>query len=226
MLPDRLPNQGIVQTDQKSVDDRALNNSPILEQLLDKISSLSSTVDKLNERMTSLESAPVKDSDNMVTEQENASCPEPTDVSDQLSVVVRPDPEIESYGPVILDPNSGHRVGNITSKSLTQGHNNDTACFSENNNGDCGKNLSEAEGQPSQNSAMHLPFDPVAEAPSWEPSTAFKEFLEINFRRSRSSSEIFDILEETSLPDLDVLTTPKLRIKLSQIRFQKLQEIG
>ena len=84
MLPDRLPNQGIVQTDQKSVDDRALNNSPILVQLLDKISSLSSTVDKLNERMTSLESAPVKDSDNMVAKQENASCPEPTDVSDQL----------------------------------------------------------------------------------------------------------------------------------------------
>ena len=179
MLPDRLPNQGIVQTDQKSVDDRALNNSPILEQLLDKISSLSSTVDKLNERVTSLESAPVKDSDNMVAEQENASCPEPTDVSDQLSVVVRPDPEIESYGPVILDPNSGHRVGNITSKSLTQGHKNDPACLSENNNGDCGKNLSDAEGQPNQNSAKHLPFDPVAAAPSWEPSTAFKEFLEI-----------------------------------------------
>ena len=122
-------------------------NSSILEQLLDKISSLSSTVDKLNERMTSLESAPVKDTDNMVAEQEDASCPEPTDVSDQLSVVVRPDPEIESYGPVILDPNSSHRVGNIlTSKSLTQGHKNDTACLSENNNGDCGKNLSEAEG--------------------------------------------------------------------------------
>ena len=167
-------------------------------------------MDKLNERMTSLESAPVKDTDNMVAEQEDASCPEPTDVSDQLSVVVRPDPEIESYGPVTLDPNSSHRVGNITSKSLTQGHKNDTACLSENNNGDCGKNLSEAEGQPNQDSAEHLPFDPVAEAPSWEPSTAFKEFLEINFRRSLSSSQIFGILEETSLPDLDVLSAPKL----------------
>ena len=167
-------------------------------------------MDKLNERMTSLESAPVKDTDNMVAEQEDASCPEPTDVSDQLSVVVRPDPEIESYGPVILDPNSSHRVGNITSKSLTQGHKNDTACLSENNNGDCGKNLSEAEGQPNQDSAKHLPFDPVAEPPSWEPSTAFKEFLEINFRRSLSSSQIFGILEETSLPDLDVLSAPKL----------------
>ena len=87
--------------------------------------------------MTSLESAPVKDTDNMVAEQQDASCPEPTDVSDQLSVVVRPDPQIESYGPVILDPNSSDRVGNVTSKSLTQGHNNDSACLSENNNGDC-----------------------------------------------------------------------------------------
>ena len=180
-------------------------NSSILEQLLDKISSLSSTTH--DERMTSLESAPVKDTDNMVAEQEDASCSEPTDVSDELSVVVRPDPEIESYGPVILDPNSSHRIGNITSKSLTQGHKNDTVCLSENNNGDCGKNLSEAEGQPNQDSAKHLPFDPVAEAPSWEPSTAFKEFLEINFRRSLSSSQI---LEETSLPDLDVFSAPKL----------------
>ena len=184
MLPDRLPNQGIVQTDLKSVNDRALKQIMenltlhVLEQLLDKISSLSFTVNKLNERMTSLETAPVKDTDNMVAEQEDASCPKPTDVSDQLSVVVRPDPEIESYGPVILDPNSSDRVGNVTSKSLTQGHNNNnnTACLSENNNGDCGKNLSEAEGQLNQDSAKHIPFDPVAEAPSWEPSTAFKEF--------------------------------------------------
>ena len=112
------------------------SNSPILEQLLDKISSLSSTVEKLNERMTRLESAPVKDTDNMVVEQEDASCPEPTDVSDQLTVVIRPDPEIERYGPVILDLNSSDRVGNITSKSLTQGHSNGIACLSE-NNGDC-----------------------------------------------------------------------------------------
>ena len=93
---------------------------------------------------------------------------------------------------------------------LTQGHNNDTTCLSENNNGDGGKNLSEVEAQPSQVSAKHLPFDPVAEAPSWEPSTVFKEFLETNFRRSLSSSQNFSILEETSLPDLDVFTTPKL----------------
>ena len=141
MLPDRLPNQGIVQTDQKSVDDRALNNSPILVQLLDKISSLSSTVDKLNERMTIW--WPNKKTLVVLNQQ----------MFRINFVVVRPDPEIESYGPVILDPNSGHRVGNISSKSLTQRHKNDPACLSENNNDDCGKNLSEAEGQPNKNSA-------------------------------------------------------------------------
>ena len=51
-------------------------------------------------------------------------------------------------------------------KLLTQGHKNDTSCLLENNNGDCGKNLSEAEGQPNQDSAKHLRFDPVAAAPS------------------------------------------------------------
>ena len=100
--------------------------------------------------MKRLESAPVKDTDNMVVEQEDASCPEPTDVSDQLSVVVRPDPEIERYGPVILDLNSSDRVGNITSKSLTQGHNNDIACLSENNNGDCERIFPRLKGNPTK----------------------------------------------------------------------------
>ena len=58
------------------------------------------------------------------------------------------------------------------SKLLTQGHKNDTSCLLENNNGDCGKNLSEAEGQPNPDSAKHLRFDPVAAAPSREPSAA------------------------------------------------------
>ena len=38
--------------------------------------------------------------------------------------------------------------------------------LTENNNG--GKNPFEVEAQPSQDSAKHLPFDPVAEAPSLE----------------------------------------------------------
>ena len=186
-------------------------NPQILQQLLDKISSMSSSVDKLNERITCLESPPTKDTDNMAAEQQYTSCPEPVDSSDHISVVVEPDPELESYGPEIQDSDSSHRVGNITSKSLThEGHNNDVVCLSENNNGDCEKNLSSADCQPNQGSAKHLPFDPATEAPSWEPSAAFKEFLETNFRRSLSSSQIFSILEETSLPELDVFTTPKL----------------
>jgi hypothetical protein len=47
-------------------------------------------------------------------------------------------------------------------------------------------------------------------APGWEPSPALKEFLETNFRRSLSSSQIFSILEYTSLPELEVFSMPKL----------------
>ena len=126
-------------------------------------------------------------------------------------MVVKPDPELESYGPEILDSNCSHRVGNITSKSLThEDHNNVVVCLSENSNGDCKKNLSLADCQPNQGSVKHLPFDPATEAPSWEPSAAFEEFLETNFCSSLSSSQIFSILEGTSLPELDVFTMPKL----------------
>ena len=53
-------------------------------------------------------------------------------------------------------------------------------------------------------------FDPVDHDPSWATSDSFKSFLGTNFRRSLSSSKTFSILEQTSLPDLDVFTTPKL----------------
>ena len=57
-------------------------------------------------------------------------------------MAVEPDHELESYGPEILDSNFSHRVGNITSKSLThEGHNNHVVCLSENNNGDCEKSF-------------------------------------------------------------------------------------
>ena len=135
--------------------------------------------------MTNLESARVKDTDNMAAEQDDTSCPTPTDVSDQLSIAVSPDAaaEIESYSPVILDPNFSHKVGNITRKSLTQGHNNDTTCLSENNNGDGRKKLSEVEVQ-----------------------STYRLILWLKLLVSFSSSQIFCILEETSLPDLDVFT--------------------
>ena len=124
-------------------------NPQILQQLLDKISSISSSVDKLNERITCLKSPPAKGTDNIVPEREYTSCPEPVDSSDHISVVVEPDPELESYCPEILDSNSSHRVGNITSKSLThEGHNNDVVCLSENSNGDSEKNLSSADANP------------------------------------------------------------------------------
>ena len=72
------------------------------------------------------------------------------------------------------------------------------------------QNLPETEGQTNQDSSGHLPFDPVARDPSWEPSRLFKEFLEANFREGLSSSQILSILEETSLSCLYVFTTPKL----------------
>lgn len=48
-----------------------------------------------------------------------------------------------------------------------------------------------------ENWAKQLPFDPEAKQPNWEPSATFKEFLETNFRRTLSSTQIFGILEET-----------------------------
>ena len=66
-------------------------NPQILQQLLDKISSISSSVDKLNKRITCLESPPAKDTDHMVSELQYTSCPEPVDSSDHISVVVKPD---------------------------------------------------------------------------------------------------------------------------------------
>ena len=48
-------------------------------------------MDKLKERITCLESAPVKDADNMVAQQEGTSFDEPADTSDHISVVVEPD---------------------------------------------------------------------------------------------------------------------------------------
>ena len=71
-------------------------------------------------------------------------------------------------------------------------------------------------------------FDPVDHDPSWATSDSFKSFLETNFRRSLSSSQIFSILEQTSLPDLDVFKTPKLdKTIIDQVpsQFKKSVEI-
>ena len=78
--------------------------------------------------MISLESVRVKDTINnvnndthMAVEQEGTHGPEFTDFSDQLSVVGPLDQEVESCCPEILDPNTSHKIGNLTSKSFTHG---------------------------------------------------------------------------------------------------------
>ena len=99
-------------------------------------------------------------------------------------------------------------LATLTSKSLNLVHNDriadvlkmTTTVMAE-------KSLPEAQ---TKLGAKHLPFDPVSEASIWEPSATLKTFLETNFRRSLSSPQLFNILEETFLPSLDVLTTPKL----------------
>ena len=71
------------------------------------------------------------------------------------------DAEIEMSSPVILDPDFSHGIGNLTSKSLTQGNINDTICLPGNNDGEPGQNLQETEGQTSQDSTGHLPFSTI-----------------------------------------------------------------
>ena len=53
-------------------------------------------------------------------------------------------------------------------------------------------------------------YNPTAESPGWAPSDSFKEFLNSSFRRNLSSSQVFKVLEETALPDMDIFVTPKL----------------
>ena len=124
---------------------------------------------------------------------------------DQLSVVVPPDQDlIDSIAPETLDNDLGHRDGPQTSESL-------------NNDNVMSPMTAKPSEQISKEKLGHVEtapkaqlFDPVDQDPSWVTSDSFKSFLETNFRRSLSSSQIFNILEETSLPDLDVFTTPKL----------------
>ncbi len=111
---------------------------------------------------------------------------------------------IDSIAPETLDNDLGHGDGPQTSESL----NNDnvmspmTAKPSE--------QISEEKLGHVETAPKAQLFDPVDQDPSWVTSDSLKSFLETNFRRSLSSSQIFNILEETSLPDLDVFTTPKL----------------
>ena len=53
-------------------------------------------------------------------------------------------------------------------------------------------------------------YNPDAVQTSWSPSQAFHDFLEKNFRRKLSFEHICEILEEQSVPNVDVLVAPTL----------------
>lgn len=118
---------------------------------------------------------------------------------DQLSVMVPPDQDfVESIAPETLENYLGHEDGPQTSESL-------------NDNVNAAKPSERAEEKllPGETVSKGQLFDPINQVPNWSTSDVFKTFLEVNFHRSLSS-QIFGVLEETSLPDLDVFTTPKL----------------
>ena len=68
------------------------SNSPILEQLLNKMSSISSAADSLNERMSCLESSRAKFTDSTAALQGNTSCSKPTGRRDRKLQSSNPGP--------------------------------------------------------------------------------------------------------------------------------------
>ena len=128
---------------------------------------------------------------------------------------------IDPIAPETLETDLGHGDGPQTSESL----NNDSTLSTKVKQS--GQSLEEKLGHDESALKGQL-FDPVDHDPSWATSDSFKSFLETNFRRSLSSSQIFSILEQTSLPDLDVFTTPKLdKTIIDQVpsQFKKSVEI-
>ena len=158
----------------------------------------------------------------VVTQAGEASFSNEINSMDQLSVVVTQDPDlIDPIAPETLETDSGHGDGPQTSESL----NNDSTLSTKVKQS--GQSLEEKLGHDESALKGQL-FDPVDHDPSWATSDSFKSFLETNFRRSLSSSQIFSILEQTSLPDLDVFTTPKLdKTMIDQVpsEFKKSVEI-
>ena len=124
---------------------------------------------------------------------------------DQLSVVVPPDRDlVDSIAPETLENDLGHGDGPQTSELLNNNDEVDTMAAKRPNQ------ISEEKlGQDGSSPKGQL-FDHVDQDQSWVTSDSLKSFLDTNFRRSLSSSQIFSILEEASLPDLDVVTTPEL----------------
>ena len=225
---------------QCGTDTTSTSGNPVaFTELLKQMSGISQAVKNLGERLTNLETAAASNgpgrSNNNVNVQAMAAseCPVVTQAGeasfsneinsmDQLSVVVTQDPDlIDPIAPETLETDLGHGDGPQTSESL----NNDSTLSTKVKQS--GQSLEEKLGHDESALKGQL-FDPVDHDPSWATSDSFKSFLETNFRRSLSSSQIFSILEQTSLPDLDVFTTPKLdKTIIDQVpsQFKKSVEI-
>ena len=193
------------------------NTSAALNALLDKITLISSSTENFNTRLSALESCQTQQTllsnehvQLEVDEQDHddaAFCHRSYETGsvDQLSVYVPPDQDLEIVSPAILDTHDGHGDGATKSKSLDPVLNKISA------NVTTSTDVNNEENSPEEKETEKPRFfNPTAEAPSWDPSDSFKTFLDENFRRCLSSSQIFNILEETALPNMEVFTTPKL----------------
>ena len=183
-------------------------NPPVLNELLQKLTQMSSTLETLDNRLGVLEKQnnQAERSNEQVTLEHDDFVPDhlsgkdDSEYQDQLSIMVSPVQGFDISCPIPLDCNYGHGDGPTTSKSLDPVHNTN--------------NVDEATIPQPEASGKALPhdsepekvqlFNPTAESPGWNPSEGFKEFLNTNFRRNLSSSQIFTILEETALPDMEV----------------------
>ena len=196
-------------------------NPVAFTELLKQMSGISQAVTNLGERLTNLETAAASNgagrSNNNVNVQAMAAseCPVVTQAGeasfsneinsmDQLSVVVTQDPDlIDPIAPETLETDLGHGDGPQTSESL----NNDSTLSTK----------VKQSGQSPEEKLGHV--ESALKKGSYlirlitilvGQLRTLKSFLETNFRRSLSSSQIFSILEQTSLPDLEVFTTSKL----------------
>ena len=211
-------NVGAPRSDEPSGQDTPTSggNSAAFAELFKQISGISEAVNSLVQRLTSLEAAATSNGSersNNGHEIMAAECPvlshnkvSVNDINsmDQLSVIVPPDRDlVDSIAPETLENDLGHGDGPQTSELLNNDEVNTMAAKPPNQ-------ISEEKLGQDESSSKGQLFDPVDQDPSWVTSDSLKSFLDTNFRRSLSSSQIFSILEETSLPDLDVFTTPKL----------------
>ena len=216
---------------QCGTDTTSTSGNPVaFTELLKQMSGISQAVNNLGERLSNLETAAASDVQAMaasdcpvVTQAGEASFSNEVNSRDQLSVVVTHDPDlIDPIAPETLETDLGHGDGPQTSESL----NNDSTLSTKVKQS--GQSLEEKLGHDESALIKGQLFDPVDHDPSWATPDSFKSFLETNFRRSLSSCQIFSILEQTSLPDLDVFTTPKLdKTIIDQVpsQFKKSVEI-